>query len=157
MDSGIGILLLQGSRSGIRMCLSHCWLGVFVIHSGSCSGHWRIGHVLFALIVLRCYLLGLRNGCLKHLVSHTSYWLSVIEIDPLHLLRSRMCHYVSLRRSLHLVSKSCFAFKRRGIHGSCLVSRSDWSLVSCVITQILFLVLPCIMSLMKVVSNISSF
>jgi hypothetical protein len=68
-----------------------------------------------------------------------------------------MCHDMSLRRGLHLVSKSCFSFERRGIHGSCLVSRGYWSLVSCVNTQILFLVLPRIMCLMKVVSNISSF
>jgi len=54
MDSGIGILLLEGSRSGIRMSLGHNGLGVFVIHSGSCSGRRRIGHVLFTLIILRC-------------------------------------------------------------------------------------------------------
>lgn len=110
MDTGIGILLLEGSRSGIRMSLSHNRLGVFVIHSGSCSSRRRIGHVLFALIVLRCELLGLRSGCLKYLVSHTSHRLSVIEIDPLHLLGCRMCHDVSLWRGLHLVSKSSFSF-----------------------------------------------
>ena len=157
MDSGIGILLLEGSWSGIRVSLGHNRLGVFVVHSSSCSGHRRIRHVLFALIILRCELLGLRNGCLKYLVSHTCNRLSVIEINPLHLLGCRMCHDVSLWRGLHLVSKSCFSFERSGIHGSCLVSWGDWSLVSCVNTQILFLILSRIMSLMKVVSNISSF
>jgi len=86
------------------MSLSDNRLGVFVVHRGSCNGHWRIGHVLFALIVLGCYLLGLRNGCLKDLVSYTSNRLSVIEINPLHLLGCRMCHDVSLWRGLHLVS-----------------------------------------------------
>lgn len=110
MDSGIGILLLKRSRRGIRISLGNNGLGVFIIHSASCSGHRRIGHVLFTLIVLRCELLGLRSGCLKYLVSHTSHRLSVIEIDPLHLLGCRMCHDVSLWRGLHLVSKSSFSF-----------------------------------------------
>jgi hypothetical protein len=139
------------------MSLCDNWLGVFVVHRGSCYGHWRIGHVLFTLIVLRCYLLGLRNGCLKDLIRYSSHRLSIIKINSLHLLGSRMCHDMSLRRGLHLVSKSSFSFMGSGIQGCYLVSRSDWGLVRCVYTQILFLVKPRIMSLMKVVSKISCF
>ena len=133
--------------------LLRCRLLVFIVYWG-----WRcIRHVFFAFVILRCSLLNLRNWRLLDLFWDTSYWLSIVEINPFYLLRSRVCHNVSLCWSLQPISQRNFTLQDSRVKWRSLISWSYWSLISCWPSQVLPLTLPGILGLMKVICSISCF